>query len=257
MHLTAQQPVGAVAQDVDLRDVTDVTALRDALAEHGAIAFPEQDLDDAALVALLRRFGDIAFTEGETAVPGRPELNVVTNVGRGAPPRSSFHVDTSYVARPPSYTALRAVAVPDQGGETLFTNQYRALETLPDDLAQQIAGRTMTHVMTGLDPATVHEASATHPLVRPHPRTRRPSLYLTVPTRCAAVSGLDDQEAARLVERLYEHSTVEANIWRHRWRHGDVVIWDNACVLHRADHRGVRGDRTMHRGMVDATAYAA
>ena len=76
-------------------------------------------------------------------MPGLADLNVVSNVGRTTPPRSVFHVDTSYVARPPAYTALRAVRIPERGGETLFTDQYRAYETLPGDIRTHLAGRTI------------------------------------------------------------------------------------------------------------------
>ena len=94
---------------------------------------PGQDVDDAGFVAFLEQFGELMFTKGETPVAGFPDLNVISNVGRKTPPRSVFHVDTSYVRQPPAYTALRAVTIPAQGGETLFTNQYRAYETLPTD----------------------------------------------------------------------------------------------------------------------------
>jgi taurine dioxygenase len=179
-----------------------------------------------------------------------PELNVVSNVGRETPPRSDWHVDTSYVREPPAYTALRAVEIPSGGGETLFSNQYRAFETLPVDLAGRLAGRTITHVVTGVELEEGDENAAEHPIFRPHPLTGRPALYLTTPARCAAISGMDAAEAEATIALLLEHSTREDNVHRHRWSPGDVVMWDNACVLHRADHSDVLGDRVMHRGMV-------
>ena len=163
---------------------------------------------------------------------------------------SNFHVDTSYVARPPAYTALRAVQIPSRGGATQFANQYRALATLPDDVRERVSGRSITHVVTGVELGPGEESSAEHPIVRPHPVTGRESLYLTSPKRCAAVSGLDEEESRELVAHLLEHSTRPDNVLDHAWAADDVVIWDNACVLHRADHSGVEGDRVMHRGMV-------
>ncbi len=254
MDITPHDPVGATVSGLPIRDVDTATAdrLKDLLAAHGVLVLPGQDADDAAFVAFLRRFGELTFTEGETAVPGFPDLNVVTTVGRSTPPRSSFHVDTSYVRHPPAYTALRAVEVPARGGATLFTNQYRAYETLPPDVRADLTGRTITHVVTGLDLDDDAETSAEHPALRRHPRSGRTALYLSTRQRCAAVSGLDPDRAAALVERLYAHSTAADNTYRHDWSPGDVVIWDNACVLHRADHDGVVGDRTVHRGMVAA-----
>ena len=201
-------------------------------------------------MAFLASFGPLAFTEGETHVDGFPDLNVVSNVGRTTPPKSTFHVDTSYVRTPPAYTALRAVEIPAEGGETLFTNQYRALETLSADVRAKLEGRTIRHVVTGLQLGEEHEQAAEHPVFRPHPLTGRPALYLSTPARCESISGMDDDQARELIELLIAHSTTEENTYRHAWAPGDLVMWDNACVLHRGDHARVLGDRVMHRGMI-------
>jgi taurine dioxygenase len=251
VRTTVLDPVGVEITDVALAGI-DAAELQDLLARHGVAVLPGQDADDTAFVAFLRRFGELVFTTGETPVPGFPDLNVISNVGRTTPPRSTFHVDTSYVARPPAYTALRAVEVPRRGGQTLFTQQYRAFDTLPDDVRAALDGRTIRHVVTGVDPAALgpdDETEAEHPIFRPHPVSGRTALYLSTPARCAAVSGMDDAQAAETVAFLHAHSTRDDNVHRHSWSPGDVVMWDNGCVLHRADHSGVVGDRVMHRGM--------
>jgi taurine dioxygenase len=252
MRRTPTEPVGVQVTDVDLAavDAAQVDDLKDLLAHHGVVVFPAQDIDDAAFVSFLRQFGDLAFTAGETPVDGYPDLNVITNVGRSSPPKSTFHVDSSYLATPPAYTALRTVRIPEQGGETLFTNQYAAFESLPDDVVTKLTGRSITHVVTGLDLGEDDETRAEHPVFRPHPRSGRTALYLSTPKRCAAVTGMTQAEAEETVRFLFEHSTAEANTFRHAWSPGDVVMWDNGCVLHRADHADVVGDRVMHRGMV-------
>ncbi|MHA6783051.1 TauD/TfdA dioxygenase family protein [Pseudonocardia saturnea] len=248
LRTTVLDPVGVELADL-APGAADVPRLRELLAEHG-VAVRGQDLDDAAFVAFLAGFGELVFTPGETPVPGFPDLNVVTNVGRATPPRSVFHVDTSYVRRPPAYTALRAVDIPERGGETLFTNQYRAYDTLPDDVRATLDGRTITHRVSGVDPGEGHETEAEHPVFRRHPVSERTSLFLSTPERCVAVSGMDATRSTEMIEYLYRHSTADANTHRHTWSPGDVVMWDNGCVLHRADHDGVVGDRTMHRGTV-------
>ena len=252
------EPVGACVVDVDaggLHD-DDVDVLRALLAEHGVLLLRDQRVDDDGFVAFLRAFGPLAFTKGETHVDGHPDLNVVSNVGRATPPKSSYHVDTSYVARPPAYTALRAVTIPAQGGATLFTNQYRAYETLPEDVKTRLDGRSITHVATGVELGPEDEAAAEHPIFRPHPVTGRTALYLSTAKRCAAISGMDDDEAAATIAFLLDHSTREDNTYRHAWATGDVVMWDNGAVLHKADHSGTVGDRVLHRGMVAAYAPA-
>ena len=259
MEIAPHQPLGATLTGVDLAtlDQRGAEELKDLLAEHGVLHLPGHDhLDDDAFVAALRRLGPLTFTEGETPVAGHPDLNVVSNVGRTRPPRSSFHTDTSYVARPPAYTALRAVSVPEQGGATMFTDQRRALATLPAPLREQVEGHDLTHVVTGLDLDDDAQTSAVHPLVRPHPRSGQPSLFLTTPPRCAAISGMDAAETAAIVEVLFEHSIREDHRYRHAWSPGDVIIWDNAVVLHAADHSAVVGDRVLHRGMIGADGYA-
>lgn len=252
MRVTPLTPLGVVVDGitVDALPTDQVAQMRLLLAEHGVAVMPGQHVDDAAFTRFLRSFGDIVFTKGETPVPGHPDLNVVTNVGRREPPRSTFHVDTSYIRRPPAYTALAAFEVPDEGGRTLFSNQYRAHDSLSDGLWRDLVGRTIEHVVTGVELDDDDERSARHPVFREHPITGRTSLYLTAPARCASVSGMPQQEADAVVRYLFAYSTRPDNVLGHAWAPGDVVIWDNRCVMHRADHDGVVGRRTMHRGMV-------
>jgi taurine dioxygenase len=255
MDVETLDPVGARVTGARLPEIgpDEVETLRRLLADHGVLVLPGQDdVGDEDFVAFLRRFGPMAFTKGESSAPGFPDLNVVSNVGRTTPPRSTWHVDTSYVREPPAYTALRGVQIPAQGGETLFSNQHRAAETLDPDLRDALEDRSIKHVVTGVQLDDGDEAEAWHPILRPHPLTGRVGLYLTTPARCAAVTGMTDEEAGRTVERLFEHSTHPDNVLAHSWSPGDVVMWDNACVLHRADHSAVTGDRVMHRGMVAA-----
>ena len=257
MRIRPLEPLGAEVTGLSPADVdaAAVAELRGLLADRGVVVLRGQDVDDAAFRGFLRAFGEPAFTVGETPVPGFPDLNVVSNVGRATPPRSQFHVDTSYVRRPPAYTALRAVQIPRRGGETMFTNQYRAYDTLPDDVRERLRGRTIRHVVTGLQLGADDEAAAEHPVFRTHPVSGRTALYLSTPQRCAAISGMDAAEAAETVGFLIAHSTRADNLYRHRWSPGDVVVWDNGCVMHKADHSDVDGDRVMHRGMV--AGYAA
>jgi taurine dioxygenase len=255
LEVTELSPVGAWVRGVQVGALDGATAgqLRDVLARHGVVILPGQHVDNTEFSRFLGSFGELTFTVGETPVPGFPDLNVISNVGRRTPPRSTFHVDTSYVRHPPAYTALRAVQIPQHGGHTLFTNQYRAWETLPDAMRADLASRSITHVVTGLDLDEDQETEAVHPIALVHPISGRTALYLSTPQRCAAVSGLSADAAAELVADLFAHSTRDDNVLRHEWRPGDVVMWDNRCVLHRADHDDVVGDRVMHRGMVADT----
>ena len=209
-------------------------------------------------VAFLAGFGELTFTAGETPVDGFPDLNVISNVGRTTPPRSIFHVDTSYVAsRRPTPRCARS-RIPEQGGRDALQQPVPRLRHAARRHARPTRGPhdpARRHRPRARRPAS--ETEADHPVFRPHPVSGRTALYLSTPERCAAISGLDDDEAAETDRAsCYAHSTADDNVYRHAWSPGDVVMWDNGCVLHRADHAGVVGDRVMHRGMV-APAYAA
>lgn len=219
-------------------------------AKHGVVQILSPPDTPGAFVEFLAALGPLIFTEGETPVPGHPDLNVVTNVGRKTPPKSVFHSDTSYVPQPPSYSALIAIDVPDAGGATLFTDQYLAFETLPPDLQRDLMGASLLH---GPSDVPVTEAQW-HPLVRRNPITGRAALFLTSLARCRQLVLRDGTDRSDLIERLYTHS-IDARLRRqHQWRKGDVILWDNRCTLHAADHSAVVGDRTLYRGMVEGEA---
>lgn len=236
--------------------VAEADELARLLAEHGVACLRGQAIGDDQFVAFLERFGPLTFTQGEEPLAHQPALNFVTNVGRTTPPRSVFHTDTSYVSCPPAFTALRGVSIPEAGGETVFSNQYTAYEALPADLRERLAGATVQHGVTGVNPGE-SEATTRHPLFRRHPVSGRTALFLSTPERCSAISGVDADDSARTIAFLYEHSTRAETLYRHRWRPGDIVIWDNRCTMHRADHSGVVGERVMHRGMVAGEAPLA
>src|ERR1700722_19206939 len=106
MRITILDPIGAEVTDFAVSAVSGetVTQLSDLLAYHGVLVLRGQTAGDQQFVEFLRSFGELAFTKGETPVAGYPDLNLVSNEGRTTPPRSTFHVDTSYIRRPPTYT---------------------------------------------------------------------------------------------------------------------------------------------------------
>lgn len=222
--------------------------MRRSLSEVGVVVIEGAALNDDDFVDFLVQLGPLTVTQGETPLPEQPALNFVTNVNRKTPPRSVFHTDTSYVRRPPAYTALKAERVPEVGGETVFTNQYDAFYRLNSDLRLRLEGAQVLHQVTGVN--TTGESQTWHPLFRRHPESGRTALFLSTPERCVDLELGDGTRAPELVAALYAHSINPTHQWRHRWRAGDIVIWDNRCTLHKADHSAVCGDRVLHRGMV-------
>lgn len=245
-------PFGIEADEIRITEMDDkdIVSLKNALANHGFIVLRQQTVSDAEFVAFLNRLGQMTFTVGETPVPYQPSLNIVSNIGRVNPPRSVFHTDTSYVAQPPAFTALRALTIPLLGGETLFSDQYRAYETLPRAVKEKFANAKVLHVMSGLTLDESQERQSWHPLFMRHPLSDRVALFLSTPERCQAISGTRLEEAQRIIRLLYRHSIRHYRLYCHKWQLGDIVIWDNRCTMHRADHSKVVGDRVLHRGIV-------
>ena len=245
-------PFGMTATGLDVRTLTqpESDTLKLKLADNGVIIIRDQPVDDSEFVTFLKQLGSLAFTTGEKPVEHQPMLNVVTNVGRTQPPKSVFHTDTSYVSRPPAYTALRAIRLPQVGGETLFCNQYRAFDTLPHWAQLRLSRVKVLHAVSGLTLAAGEEQQTWQPLLRRHPVSGRVSLFMSTPERCLAVSGLSKKEGQRVIRLLYKHSIRPSRLYRHHWQPGDIVIWDNRCTMHRADHSQVVGDRILHRGLV-------
>lgn len=249
MTLPSSRRFGHVIDNVDLASIGPdfLERLPDQLAAHGVMVFSRQAIDDAAFVAFLSRLGPMIFTPGETPLAGQPMLNAVSNVGRATPPRSVFHTDSSYLAQPPAYTALRAVVVPDVGGATLFSDQFAAADAMPPQCRAALAGRTVRHRVTGL---VGQDEECRQPLLRRNPVSGRTALFLTTPARCDDLDGLSVPASQRLIDLLYRRSIRPRGLFTHYWRAGDVVIWDDRCTMHRADHVGTIGDRILHRGMV-------
>ena len=264
---TEQQPFGAVVSGFDVTNINAQNAeqLKQWLGTHGVVvlrdAFASFDTADqvgrdAAFVKFLGYLGPLTFTDGETPVTHQPLLNCVSNVGRSTPPKSVFHTDTSYVVNPPAYTSLRAVALPKVGGDTVFSNQFLAYDTLPLDVKQRLAGATVLHKVSGLPTEHLVATQCWHPLYKVHPISGRTALFLSTPKRCQELSGLSVAQAQRSIRLLYAHSTRAYRALHHRWQHNDLLIWDNRCTMHRGDHATVVGDRVFHRGMVLPSSQA-
>jgi taurine dioxygenase len=245
-------PFGVEIKGMNVSEVEDdvIFNLKHLLAHHGVVILRHQWLSDAEFVSFLKRLGTLMFTAGENPVPHQPWLNLVSNVGRDRTPRSVFHTDTSYVAQPPAYTALKTVSLPLAGGETLFSNQYIAFETLPTQVKDKLSGATVLHVASGVKLGREQEGQAWHPLFQRHPISGKNALFLSTPERCQAIQGLNLEESQQAVRLLYKHSIRPHRLYRHYWQDGDIAIWDNRCIMHRADHSEVIGDRVLHRGLI-------
>ncbi len=245
---------GAEVRGIDVSQPIDAATrdrLNRAFVEHGVLVLRDQALSAPQLLAAVQLFGDV-FPQHNTrfAVPDCPQIHYISNQdkfpdGRRYIPGEGWHTDHSNDARPPKATVLHAVQLPDQGGDTQFANMHAAYAALPDAMRQHIDGWQAIHVYQSSHSTrklmALSEANRTrvpnaviHPLVRTHPENGRKSIYLN-PIRIEGILGKDHKEALPLLEDLLAHATQPQFQYRHQWRKGDVVLWDNRCLLHKAN----------------------
>jgi taurine dioxygenase len=269
-------------------------ALRKAWADHMVLLIRGQRLTDDQLLATSAIFGpphDAAsrryhLAAGQTVddtymVSRHSSITIISNLGAGGKPVMDngglgsyevvWHTDNSYVKVPPAGSMLYALEVPvDGGGDTSFNNQYLAYEELPEDLKRSIEGKYQVHdssrnsagvlrpgVKLPTKPSEVE--GPMHPLVRVHPVTGRRALYLgrrrVWPSNY--IVGLSDEESERLLDRLWAHATQAKYAWTHRWKVGDIVLWDNRCCMHYRTEIDVNQRRVMHRTTIKGDPIVA
>lgn len=254
-------PAGAEIRGVDLaQPLDDVTfkAIENALHHHVVIYFRDQKLTPEQHIAFSRRFGPLEIhVLKQYLLPGHPEILVLSNIRNdrgeliGLPDGGrTWHTDTSYRAKPSRTSVLYAVEVPrdDAGkplGDTMWSNTAAAYDALPDSMKRHLNGLKAIH-QYGKRTRVANSARAKltdeqlaampqvhHPVVRTHPYTGSKALYV-FEGECVGIIGMRDEEAVALIKQLHEHCLQAQFIYRHRWRVGDVVIWDNSQSLHYA-----------------------
>jgi len=245
--------IGAEIRGVDVKTLDDASfaVLYRAWLEHNVLVVPGQDLGIQDFLGYSRRFGVVhAHPSKMTRHPDYPEITVLgvnkfTADGRldlaiyrrGA---EGWHTDGAYDQEPFKATQLYALAVPSTGGDTLFASMYAAYDALPPRLKRELDGRRGAFTYGGRRKATalLNEEDRDwtpvfHPIIRTHPETGRKALYFD-PGKILRIEGLDDRQSAALIDELTGYMIPPGAEYRHRWRKGDVVIWDNRCSYHKA-----------------------
>jgi len=245
--------IGAEINGVDVKSLDDATfaAIYRAWLDYNVVAVRGQDLGIADFLAYSRRFGRIdPHPSKSTRHPNFPEVTLlgVNKFGpdgkldmavyrRGA---EGWHTDGSYDREPFKATQLYALAIPSRGGDTLFASTYAACDALPDRLRRRLECLRGAYVYGGrkkrtelLDPEDRSKDPVFHPLLRTHPETGRTALYFD-PNKILRIEGLDPAESDALIEELTGYMIQSDAEYRHKWRKGDIVIWDNRCSYHRA-----------------------
>ncbi len=265
--------LGAEITGVDLRRLDEAGFARvlKAWHDHSALLFRNQTLSDQDLIAFSRRLGDLDWApvqeNGRRFVEGMPEIYIVSNVkvngeaiGSLGDGEAVWHTDMSYLPMPPKASMLYALEVPPSGGNTSFCTMYGVYDALPAPLKARIAPLKIKHDGTynsggylrqGVTATDDPRASpgAIHPLVCTHPDTGRRMLYLGR-RRNAYLVGLELAESEALLDELWSYVDRPGLAWEHKWRVGDLVLWDNRCTMHRRDAFDPGSRRVMHRTQV-------
>jgi taurine dioxygenase len=233
------------------------------LYRHALLCFRDQELTPACFANFGARFGKpILHNEENLRLEGTPCVMSLSNADdrddRQLNGGGHWHTDLVHTDDPASFTMLNAVAVPKQGGGTMFADQVAAYEALSESRRRDIDGHVVIHCYEGRTDGSMPTVS--HPLVRRHPVTGQKALYGAWDTGIGVV-GMPDDEGRQFLQEIARHATSERFVYLHRYSLNDLVIWDNALLLHSAEKleraRDAGERRMMHRVSVHGWPAAA
>lgn len=245
--------------------------LQQAYRAYSLLVVREQNLSKPEQLAFSRRFGELELPiRSDYLGKDFPAVHVVSNLGTDGKPSPTkgldnpgnffWHTDASYMRRPASTTLLYAIEIPPRGGDTMFANMHAAHEALPSDMRERVSGLRAVHSWeqsrhnSGSRTASPEENElappVAHPLVRTHPETGRKGLYLGNHT--SHIEGMPIEGGRALLRELLGHATQRQFVYRHEWHRGDIVVWDNRSLLHKAsdDFDMSEHVRLLHRTVV-------
>jgi taurine dioxygenase len=244
--------LGIEATGIDLSQPVaqaDVEVMERALDEHLLLVVRDQSLTPDQYLAAAHLFGEI-MPQHLTAMlmKDHPEIAVLDSTKTRPGPDGAvipvgareWHTDHTNHKRPPKYTALYGVKLPKSGGDTGFANMQLAYDGLSDSLKADLAKHTVVtkiedHSYVSAEDRAKYGKPQTHPLIRTHPSTGKKALYFH-PGKVRQLEGMEPEESLNFLNGLLEDAVKPEMTYRHKWRRGDLVIWDNRATLHVA-HR--------------------
>jgi len=260
----AAPQIGAIVTDVDVKSLSesDWKALYEAWLDHHVLIVRDQKLTKPDYIAYSRRFGRLnPHRVKRTRDPEFPEITlmgVTTNTDAKADKvilsrGQGWHTDSPWDTEICKGTQLYGLEIPSYGGDTLFANMHTAYDALPEPLKEKCAALKLEFEYGGrnatsrdlLDPADRNRPPAVHDLVRTHPETGRKSLYFN-PYHVVRVSGWSEAESDKLFAELSWYMLQPNAEYRHKWRVGDIVLWDNRCTVHSAAGGNPADQRRVH-----------
>ena len=245
-------------------------AVYDAFVRYHVLCFRDQTLTPDEQIAFTEQFGTLERHTLRNRGTGNPLVHTVTNLDASGKPSGKvastrWHTDKSFRELPSMATILHAIAMPPEGGDTLFADMEAAYDALPVDRKAALDGVRVVHswelslAKNGITISREEAADAppmAHPLVRVHPDTGRRSLFMG--EHASHFDGRPMEEGRAALAELEAHATGEAFLYRHHWRPGDMLMWDNRCLLHRADPNfdAAFHPRVLHRTCLRGTTPA-
>jgi len=254
MEISKLEPLCGVevtGVDVTRMSESEWRGIYDAWLQSNVLVVRDQKLTIDQYLAYSRRFGRLKpHRVRRTRHPEHPELtlmgvNAKTSEGKANAPiynrGANWHTDSPWDTEICKATQLYALEIPSYGGDTLFANMYAAYDALPPALKQRIEGLKAEFAYGGrsrqgielLEPEDQVRPPAVHPVVKVHPETGRKSLYVNK-VHILRIQGMPEAESDALIEELFGYMLQPDAEYRHKWRVGDVVIWDNRCSIHSA-----------------------
>ena len=255
---------GAELTGAQVRDGIDGEWLMGVLEQHLVVVLRDQYLSHAEQVALARALGEP--TPAHPVVPGHPDFPEILELdGANGGRNARWHTDVTFVATPPAASILAADVLPSRGGDTMWADLRSSYERLAAPLRTLVDQLEAVHRIsplaywgepfdtalsredaTQLAKAAVDVPPVVHPVVRVHPSTNRPSLFVN-PGFTSHIVGFSRIESDALLDMLYAHTTQPEVVLRHHWRPGDVVMWDNRATMHYATDDYGTTERRMRR----------
>jgi alpha-ketoglutarate-dependent taurine dioxygenase len=249
--------LGAEITGVDLREPLDDATwqeIRSAFHAHQVIYFPNQPITHEQHIAFSRHFGPVKPVPLLKSIEGYPEVQMIRREASetGRVIGESWHTDSTFLDEPPAAVVMRAVDVPECGGDTGFLSMYTAFEALSPAMQHVVSGLSAVHSATRVFGSAyqaqnrrfsntsarvmdvdVGDRETVHPLVITHPGSGRKGLYINQ-VYGQRIEGMTDAESKPLLSFLYEHVSRFDFTCRVRWKKDQVLVWDNLCTMHRA-----------------------
>jgi len=251
--------IGAEVSGVDLRKPAErevVAEIRQAWLAHQVLFFRDQPLSVDEHKAFARHFGELHIHPvlQQMADQGHPEIVVLESDAKRPYVADRWHSDVTFEREPPLGSILRAVAVPDAGGDTLWASMTAAYDALSEPMKNALAPLRAVHSGAGFrrraseaqrDALAQNEAT-THPVIRTHPETGRKAIFVNS-TFTRGIEGMKPREGEALLQFLYEHVASPEFSCRFRWRKDSLAMWDNRCTQHRVVADNLSAYRRMER----------